>query len=133
MFQNSPLPAAQEVRDSSCGVTPCIVMKNDRVLYHQVHSFLMSPCNYDLFAKVKEPLLRTRYITRDEFIHAIVRSIRNSNKDGRADGVRRLPNICHTVIKGAIILKVHNFFTPVNKAMSEISNCCHYFYPTFVK
>ena len=36
--QYFPLPAAQEVRDSS-GVTPCIVMDNDGVLYHQVSSF----------------------------------------------------------------------------------------------
>ena len=38
MFQNLPLPVAQEVRDSS-SVTPCIAMKNDGVLYHQVSSF----------------------------------------------------------------------------------------------
>ena len=38
MFQNISLPAAQEVRDSS-GVTLCIVIKNDGVLYHQVSSF----------------------------------------------------------------------------------------------
>ena len=38
MFQNLPLLAAQGIRDSS-GVTPCIVMKNDGVLYHQVLSF----------------------------------------------------------------------------------------------
>ena len=31
-------PAAQEVRESS-GVAPCIVMKNDRILYQQVSSF----------------------------------------------------------------------------------------------
>ena len=36
MFQNLPL---LEVRDSSSGVTACIVMKNDGVLYHQVSSF----------------------------------------------------------------------------------------------
>ena len=36
LFQNLPLPTAQEVRDSSSGVTPCIVMKNDGALYHQV-------------------------------------------------------------------------------------------------
>ena len=35
----SPLTVAPEVRDSSNGVTPCIVMKNDGVLYHQVSSF----------------------------------------------------------------------------------------------
>ncbi|KAJ4428030.1 hypothetical protein ANN_24044 [Periplaneta americana] len=52
------------------------------------------PCDYDLFTKVKEPLRGTRYNTRDELIRALGRSIRNINKDGRADGVRRLPNIC---------------------------------------
>ena len=51
MFQNLPLPAAQEVRDSSSGVIPCIVMKNNGVLYHQVlhavpkkHSCVLRPC-----------------------------------------------------------------------------------------
>ena len=38
MFQNLPLPAAQEVRNSS-GVTLCIVMKNIGFVYHQVLSF----------------------------------------------------------------------------------------------
>ena len=38
MYQNLSLPAAQEVRDSS-SVIPCIVMKNDEVLYHQLSSF----------------------------------------------------------------------------------------------
>ncbi|KAJ4437109.1 hypothetical protein ANN_17244 [Periplaneta americana] len=37
--KNIPLPAAPDVLDSSSGVTPCIVMKNDGVLYHQVSSF----------------------------------------------------------------------------------------------
>ena len=41
MFQNLPLPAAQEVRDSS-SVTPCIVMKNDGVLYQQVLYIVIS-------------------------------------------------------------------------------------------
>ena len=31
----------------------------------------MNPCDYDLFAKVKEPLRETRHNTRYEFIHAI--------------------------------------------------------------
>ena len=42
MFQYLPLPATQEVRDSS-GVTPCIVMKTDGALYHHVgHAITMS-------------------------------------------------------------------------------------------
>ena len=40
----------------------------------------------------------TRYITRDELIHGIGRSIWNINKYGRVDGVRRLPNIWQNVI-----------------------------------
>ena len=62
------------------------------------YSLDMSPCVYYLFAKVKEPLRGTRYSTRDELIHAIGRSIRKINNDGRTDGVRRLPNIWQEVI-----------------------------------
>ncbi|KAJ4447407.1 hypothetical protein ANN_09414 [Periplaneta americana] len=57
------------------------------ILEHPPQSLDMSPCEYDLFAKVKEPLRGTRYNTRDQLIHAKWRSIRNINKDGRADGV----------------------------------------------
>ena len=39
MFQNLPLPAVQEVHDSSSDVIPCIVMKSNGVLNHQVLSF----------------------------------------------------------------------------------------------
>ena len=49
--------------------------------------------DYDLFAKVKEPLRGTRYNTRDELIRAIGRSLRNINKEARAHGVLLLPNI----------------------------------------
>ena len=40
-----------------------------------------------------------------------------------------LPNIWYKVINkgGVTILKVHKCCTPVDKTMSEISNCCHYF------
>ena len=41
MFNNPPLPVAQEFHTSSSGVTvtPCIFRKNDGVQYHQVSSF----------------------------------------------------------------------------------------------
>ena len=58
----------------------------------------MSPCDYDLFAKVKEPLRGTRYNTRDDLNRAVRLSVRNINKDGRGDDVRRLPNIWQKVI-----------------------------------
>ena len=68
------------------------------ILEHPPYSPELSPCDYELFAKVKEPLRGTRYKTTDELIRAIGRSIRNIEKDGGADGVRRLPNIWQTVI-----------------------------------
>ena len=55
--------------------------------------FHPSPCDYDIFAEMREPLRETRYNTRDELIRAIERSIRNAKKDGRSDGARRLLNI----------------------------------------
>ena len=50
--------------------------------------------DYDLFTKVNEPLRGIRYNAIAELIRAMERSIRNINKEGRADGVRRLRNIC---------------------------------------
>ena len=94
MFQNLPMPAVQEVCDSSSGVNPCIVMKSDSVLYHQVSPFS------DLFTKVKELLRGTWYNTRDELIHAIVLSVWNTNENGCTDGVQRLPNIWQKISEG---------------------------------
>ena len=91
----------------------------------------MSPSDYDLFAKVRDLLRRTQYNTRDELIRAIGRSIRNINKYGRADGVESLLNIWEKVInEGDDYIEVHKCCTTVNKAMSEMSNCCHYFFLT---
>ena len=118
MFQNVPLPVAQEIRDSSC-VTPCIVVKNDEVYTTKWCCFLQNPCDYDLFAKVKEPLGGIQYNTRDKLIRAIGRSIRNISKDGRADGVRRLPKILQRVIKKrTTLLKVHKCGRDWNKIKS---------------
>ena len=97
MFQNLPFPAAQEIRDSS-SVTLCIVMKNDDVLYHKVSSFSLESMRL-LSLRQSE-----RTTARDPVQHkrltycAIGLSIRNINKDGRADGVRHLPNIWQKVI-----------------------------------
>ena len=40
----------------------------------------MSPCDYDLFAKLKELLRGTQYNTRDQLIHAIGRQCGTSTK-----------------------------------------------------
>jgi hypothetical protein len=46
----------------------------------------MSSCDYDLFAKMKEPLQGTRYNTRGEIIHAVGWSLLGINRSGGADG-----------------------------------------------
>ena len=69
------------------------------ILEHPLYSPEMSPCDYDLFTEVKEPLRETQYNTRDELIRAIGWSIQNINKDGRADDVRGLANIWQKVIE----------------------------------
>ncbi|KAJ4443292.1 hypothetical protein ANN_04960 [Periplaneta americana] len=50
------------------------------ILEHPPYSPDKSPCDYDLFAKVKELLRGTQYNTRDELIRAIGRSIWNIKK-----------------------------------------------------
>ena len=115
-------------RSHTAAVTDLLCCWQWEILEHPPYSPDMSSCDYDLFAKVKEPVWGSRYNTRDELIRARGRSIRNINKDGRLDGIRRYPNICKNVInKGSTILKVHKCCASVNKSMTEISNCCHYF------
>ena len=97
MFQNLPLLAAQEVRDSS-GVTTYIVMKNDGALYYQVRRFLLSAIRLrsicqSVWTIARDPVQHKRWT-----YPCYRASIRNINKDGCADGVPRLPNIWQKVI-----------------------------------
>jgi hypothetical protein len=58
----------------------------------------MSPCDCDVFAKMKEPLRGTRYSRIEEIIDAVGRSLLDINRIGHADGVRRLPQIWQKVV-----------------------------------
>ena len=86
------------------------------ILEHRPYSSDTSPCDYDFFAKMREPLRETRYNTIDELIRAIGRSLRNINKDTWC----ATPPEQKVIKKGATILNVHKCCTPVNKAMSDI-------------
>ena len=96
----------------------------------------MNPYDYDLFAILKEPLRGTLCKIRYKLIRAIGRSIRNINKDVRADGVRRLLNVWQKVInKGMTVLKgaqrVIGIFGPLNctkTLMEPIFNPCGEFH-----
>ena len=93
-----PIILRDNARSHTAAATDLLRRWQWEILEHPPYSPDMSPCEYDLFAKVKEPLRGTWYNTIYERIRAIGRSIRNINKDGHADGVRRLPNICQNVI-----------------------------------
>ena len=49
------------------------------ILEQSPYSPDMSPCDYDLFAKMKEPLRRLRYNTRGVIIRAVGRSLLDIN------------------------------------------------------
>jgi hypothetical protein len=48
----------------------------------------MSPCEYNLFTKMKEPLQGTCYNMREEIICAVGWSLLNINSSGCTDGVQ---------------------------------------------
>ena len=66
--------------------------------WNNCHSPDMSPYDYDLFAKMKEPLRGLGYNTREAITRAVGQSLLDINRSGRADGVRRLPQIWHRVV-----------------------------------
>jgi transposase len=53
----------------------------------------MSPRDYDVFAKMREPRRWTHYNTREEIIPAVGRSLLDINRIGHADDISRLPQI----------------------------------------
>ena len=78
---------------TAAAVTDLLRLWQWEILEHPPYSPDMSSCDYHLFEKVKETLQVTRCNTKDELNRAVGRSIRNINKDERADGVRRLSDI----------------------------------------
>jgi len=62
------------------------------VLYHPPYSPDISPCDFDLIPKVKEPLRGRRFKTIPDVIDAVGRSVRTINKTGAAKGIMRLPH-----------------------------------------
>jgi len=62
------------------------------VLYHASYSPDISPGDFDLIPKVKEPLRSRRFKTIPYIIDAVGRSVRTINKTGAAKGIMRLPH-----------------------------------------
>ena len=62
---------------------------------------LLSPCDFDLIPKMKEPLRGIRFRTVPEILQAADRSIRTINTTGAAKGILRLPHRWQRVVHNA--------------------------------
>ncbi|KAJ4433303.1 hypothetical protein ANN_15562 [Periplaneta americana] len=70
-------------------------------LFHPPHSPDLSPCDYDLIPKMKEPLRDVLFRTVPDILQAVGRSIRNINRKGAATGILRLPHLWQRVVDNA--------------------------------
>ena len=61
----------------------------------------LSPCDFYLFPKMKEPLRGIRFRTVPEILQAVDRSIRTINKTGTSKGMLRLPQRWQRVVHNA--------------------------------
>ncbi|PNF18928.1 hypothetical protein B7P43_G15789 [Cryptotermes secundus] len=71
------------------------------LLYHPPYSPDLSPCDFDLIPKMKEPLRGIRFRTVPEILQAVDRSIRTINTTGAAKGILRLPHRWQRVVHNA--------------------------------
>jgi len=69
------------------------------VLPHASFSPDMSPVDFDLFHKLKEPMLGHRFPPLREVSAAVIRAIRGLNKSGTLNGIANLPKRWDVVIE----------------------------------
>ena len=62
---------------------------------------MLSPCDFHLIPKMKEPLRGIRFRTVPEILQAVDRSIRTINTTDAAKGIVRLPNRWQRVVHNA--------------------------------
>ena len=61
----------------------------------------LSPCDFDLIPKMKEPLRGIRFRTVPQILQAVDRSIRTINTTDAAKGILRLPHRWQRVVHNA--------------------------------
>ena len=69
------------------------------VLPHPPYSPDMSPPDFDLFPKLKEPMRGRRYSSLEELSTTVTPAIRQMNKNGALDGIIKLPRRWDSVIQ----------------------------------
>ena len=62
------------------------------LLTHPPYSPDLSPCDYHLFPKMKEPIRGVRFQTVDDILEAVSEQLKTLQKNGLAGGVPRLPH-----------------------------------------
>jgi hypothetical protein len=78
--------------------SPVLLSKYEwEVLPHAPYSPDMSPPDFDLFHKLKEPMHGHRFPCREEVSAAVTRAIRGRNKSGTQNGIANLPKRWETV------------------------------------
>ena len=71
------------------------------VISYRCCTTTLSPCDFDLIPKVKEPLRGIRFRTVPEILQAVDRSIRTINITGATKGILRLPHRWQRVVHNA--------------------------------
>lgn len=101
-LNNPPIILHDNARaHAAVAVTDLLLRWGWEVLYHPPYSPDLSPCDYDLFPKMKEPLRGRCFRTVEDVLRATDRSIRTIQRLGTANGIQRLPHRWERVIHNA--------------------------------
>ena len=69
--------------------------------FYDIHFKGLSPCEFHLIPKMKEPLRGIRFRTVPEILQVVDRSIRTINTTGAAKSILRLPHRWQQVVHNA--------------------------------
>lgn len=83
----------------SSEVTSLIDLYRWEILRHPPYSPDLSPCDFDLFPQLKEPMRGIRFNDTDELEDAVAKEVRRINSGCLATGIARLPGRWKSVIE----------------------------------
>jgi histone-lysine N-methyltransferase SETMAR len=102
LHQNPPIILQDNVRPHAAqAVADLFDRWGWKVLYHPPYSQDLSPCDFDLIPKMKEPLRGIHFKTVPEIPQAADCSIQTINTTGAAKGILQLPYRWQRVVHNA--------------------------------
>jgi hypothetical protein len=97
---NGPLILYDNARPHRGKVVTNLLSKYEwEVLHHAPYSPDVSPPDFDIFPKLKEPMRRHRFSSLEEVSAAVNRATRGMNKSGTLNGIANLPKCSDAVIE----------------------------------